>query len=213
MADNSPLLRTWSGLLLVLTLVFGGFQSAVAAATADGYHVDAYTYDDQPHTAGLADSGGPLNQKLDSASATASADRGVRVEEIETASWAGLRQRSAFVAPGSLRTVGSGFSASEQRVAQLLADGGDTVLLREATGVGRTSDLLVNGVPYDVYTPTTGNIDRIVSAVSSKGSQVQGGGVIIDLADSPLTTAQLGDILPRVQGVTSQISDIRVVGG
>jgi hypothetical protein len=99
MADNSPLLRTWSGLLLVLTLVFGGFQSAVAAATADGYHVDAYAYDDQPHTAGLADSGGPLNQKLDSASATASADRGVRVEEIETASWAGLRQRSAFVAP------------------------------------------------------------------------------------------------------------------
>ena len=94
---------------------------------------------------------------------------------------------------------------------QLLADGGENVVLREATGVGRTSDLLVNGVPYDVYTPTTGNIDRIVSAVASKGSQVQGGGIIIDLSQSPLTVAQLGNILPRVQGVTSQISDIRVV--
>ncbi len=124
-----------------------------------------------------------------------------------------LFRRGGDAAPGSLRTIGSGFSASELRVAQLLADGGDTVVLREATGVGRTSDLLVNGVPYDVYTPETGNIDRIVSAVSSKGSQVQGGGVIIDLTDSPLTTAQLGDILPRVQGVTSQISDIKVVGG
>ena len=112
---------------------------------------------------------------------------------------------------GTLTMSGQGFSASEQRVAQLLADGGENVVLREATGVGRTSDLLVNGVPYDVYTPTTGNIDRIVSAVASKGSQVQGGGIIIDLSQSPLTVAQLGNILPRVQGVTSQISDIRVV--
>lgn len=112
---------------------------------------------------------------------------------------------------GTLTMSGQGFSASEQRVAQLLADGGENVVLREATGVGRTSDLLVNGVPYDVYTPTTGNIDRIVSAVASKGSQVQGGGIIIDLSQSPLTVEQLGNILPRVQGVTSQISDIRVV--
>ena len=112
---------------------------------------------------------------------------------------------------GTLTMSGQGFSASEQRVAQLLADGGENVVLREATGVGRTSDLLVNGVPYDVYTPTTGNIDRIVSAVASKGSQVQGGGIIIDLSQSPLTVAPLGNILPRVQGVTSQISDIRVV--
>lgn len=119
----------------------------------------------------------------------------------------------SFVATeaGTLTMSGQGFSASERRVAQLLADGGENVVLREATGVGRISDLLVNGVPYDVYTPTTGNIDRIVSAVASKGSQVQGGGIIIDLSQSPLTVEQLGNILPRVQGVTSQISDIRVV--
>jgi Contact-dependent growth inhibition CdiA C-terminal domain len=189
-------------LLIALTLAVPASASAIGHAYDAGGHaydgvttamksVGAVEALAQPSTVGHHDAAAPI----------ADASRGY------------LRRALDSVAPGSLRTVGSGFSASEQRVAQLLADGGDTVLLREATGVGRTSDLLVNGVPYDVYTPTTGNIDRIVSAVSSKGSQVQGGGVIIDLADSPLTTAQLGDILPRVQGVTSQISDIRVVGG
>lgn len=75
------------------------------------------------------------------------------------------------------------------------------------------SDLLVNGVPYDVYTPTTGNLDRIVGAIASKGSQVNGGGVVLDLSKSPLTAADVGNLLPRVQGITSQISGIIILGG
>jgi filamentous hemagglutinin len=88
----------------------------------------------------------------------------------------------------------------------------NSVVLRAAdSAAGRTSDLLVNGTPYDVYTPTTGNIDRIVSQVVSKGSQVRGGGVVIDLSKSPLTPDQLGNILPRVQGVTNQVSNVVVI--
>ncbi len=57
----------------------------------------------------------------------------------------------------------------------------------------------------------TGSVSRVVSEVAKKGSQVLGGGVIIDLSQSPLTPESLGNILSRVQNVTSQISHIRVV--
>jgi hypothetical protein len=97
-------------------------------------------------------------------------------------------------------------------MAQLLYEQGNDVVLRQATGAGRTSDLLVNGVAYDVYTPTTGNVNAIVSAIAKKGSQVNGGGVVLDLSSSPLTPSQVGNLLPRVQGVTDQISNIIVVG-
>lgn len=54
-------------------------------------------------------------------------------------------------ARGSLRMDPAGvFSASETRVAQRLADEGRQVDLRAPSGQGRTSDLLVDGVPYDV---------------------------------------------------------------
>ncbi len=114
---------------------------------------------------------------------------------------------------GSLQIVGSGFSASEQSAAEALAAQGRNVVLREATGVGRTSDLLVDGVPYDVYTPTTGNLDRIVSAIASKGSQVNGGGVVLDLSKSPLSGVNPAALLARVQGVTPNISNIIILGG
>ena len=117
-------------------------------------------------------------------------------------------------AKGGLQIVGEGFSASERAVAQQLASQGRNVVLRQAdSAAGRTSDLLLDGIPYDVYTPTTGNIDRIVSSIASKGSQVRGGGVVLDLSKSPLTPSDVGNILPRVQGVSSQISDVIVLGG
>lgn len=96
----------------------------------------------------------------------------------------------------------------------VLAGQGRNVVLREAdSAAGRTSDLLVDDIPYDVYTPTTGNLDRIVGSIASKGSQVRGGGVVLDLSKSPLSAADVADILPRVQGISSQISDIIVLGG
>ncbi|MBP5107925.1 hypothetical protein, partial [Pseudomonas protegens] len=45
---------------------------------------------------------------------------------------------------------------------------------------GKTSDLLVNGVSYDVYTPATGNADRIISAIAKKNTQAEG--VVLDLS-------------------------------
>ena len=123
-----------------------------------------------------------------------------------------ITERTA--ANGGLRVVGGGFSASERYAAETLASQGRNVVLREAdSAAGRTSDLLVDNVPYDVYTPRTGNLDRIVSSIASKGSQVRGGGVVLDLSKSPLRPEQVGNILPRVQGVTDQISDIIVLGG
>lgn len=122
--------------------------------------------------------------------------------------------RVGMAAKGGLQIVGEGFSASERAVAQQLASQGRNVVLRQAdSAAGRTSDLLLDGIPYDVYTPTTENIDRIVSSIASKGSQVRGGGVVLDLSKSPLTPSDVGNILPRVQGVSSQISDVIVLGG
>ncbi len=74
------------------------------------------------------------------------------------------------------------------------------------------SDLMVDGVPYDVYTPRSGNIDRLVGAIADKSSQVHGGGIVLDLRNSPLTPEQVGDLLPRVRGITDKISDIIVIG-
>lgn len=69
-------------------------------------------------------------------------------------------------------------------MARQLASQGRNVVLRQAnSAAGRTSDSLLDGIPYDVYTPTTGNLDRIVSSIASTGSQVRGGGVVLGLSN------------------------------
>jgi hypothetical protein len=121
---------------------------------------------------------------------------------------------TGVTANGVLRIVGGGFSTSERYAAETLAGQGRNVVLRDAdSAAGRTSDLLVNNIAYDGCTPITGNLDRIVSSIASKGSQVRAGGVVLDLSKSSLTPEQVGNILPRVQLITSQISDIIVLGG
>ena len=97
--------------------------------------------------------------------------------------------------------------------APMISSAKNNVVLREATGVGRTSDCLLDGVACDVCTPTTGSLDRIVSTIASKGSQVNGGGVVLDLSLSPLSTVDVAELLTRVRGVTKNISDIIVIGG
>lgn len=114
---------------------------------------------------------------------------------------------------GRLSIEGSRFSASELGAAELLAERGYDVVLREATGPDRMSDLLLDGVQYDVYTPETGNISRLVGAIADKGSQVRGGGVVLDLSSSPLTSADVGNLLARVRGVTEKVTDIIVIEG
>ena len=95
-----------------------------------------------------------------------------------------------------------------------MANLGNEVILRQPTqgSVGRVSDLLVNGVTYDVYTPVTANANRIISAIASKGSQANG--IVLDLSQTTVKLQDLGNILARVQGAgATNITDIVVIGG
>ena len=57
----------------------------------------------------------------------------------------------------------------------------------------------------------TGDVDRIVGTVVSKGSQVHGGGVIADLSRTTVTVEQLGNIGARVAGGTSRVSSVVIL--
>ena len=98
---------------------------------------------------------------------------------------------------GSLNIIGNAkdYSTSELRAAQHMADLGNEVVLRPAANIQnvRTSDLLVNGNPYDVYTPITSNASRIISAIASKGSQASG--IVLDLSQSSVKLQDLGNRL------------------
>jgi RHS repeat-associated protein len=122
--------------------------------------------------------------------------------------------RGAKVANGLLTIQAGKFSASEMSAAKYLASLGKDVILRQPVGTragGGTSDLLVNGVNYDVYTPITSNPNRIISAIASKNSQT--GGVVLDLSQTPVTAEQLGNVLQRVQGAgAANIQDIVIMG-
>ncbi|MBP5100645.1 MULTISPECIES: hypothetical protein [Pseudomonas] len=95
-----------------------------------------------------------------------------------------------------------------------MAAQGKKVELRRPVGTrteGKTSDLLVDGVSYDVYTPTTGNADRIISAIAKKSTQAEG--IVLDLSRSTVTREQLGDVLRRVNGSgAKKINDIVIIG-
>ncbi|PTQ71231.1 VENN motif-containing pre-toxin protein [Celeribacter persicus] len=115
---------------------------------------------------------------------------------------------------GALRVTAANPSVSELRAAEHMAGLGRNVELRDPVGTragGGTSDLLVDGVPYDVYTPTSANPNRIISAVAKKNDQATG--VVVDLSNSPVTREQLGDVLARVNGAgATNITDIVIIG-
>jgi hypothetical protein len=100
-----------------------------------------------------------------------------------------------------LDTSGEGFTPSELNAAHVLAGEGNDVVLRTATGVGRTSDLLVNGEQWDVYTPESGtSVKNILNYAAQKWTQVDGGGVFIDLSNASYSDADFGNALNRVNG-------------
>jgi RHS repeat-associated protein len=105
------------------------------------------------------------------------------------------------------------FSESEIRAANYMKGLGNDVLLRSPIGTraeGQTSDLLVNGVNYDVFTPESTNPNRIISAMAKKNSQTTG--IVLDLSKTSVTAEQLGNILKRVQGTGAKnIKDIVVM--
>lgn len=82
-----------------------------------------------------------------------------------------------------------------------MTDLGNEVVLRPPVGTragGGTSDLLVNGINYDVYTPTTNNPSAIIRAITKRNTQATG--VVLDLSSTTVTADDLGNILARVKG-------------
>lgn len=95
-----------------------------------------------------------------------------------------------------------------------MAAQGKTVTLRQLKGTraeGKTSDLTVDGVNYDVYTPRTNNPNSIISQMAKKNDQTTG--IVLDLSKTNLTKEQLGNITGRVNGAgANNIKEIVFMG-
>ncbi|WP_406637274.1 hypothetical protein [Amycolatopsis sp. WGS_07] len=111
--------------------------------------------------------------------------------------------------PGFLDITATRASASEIRAAEEMASDGARVELRDPIGTraeGQTSDLVVDGVLWDVITPKTNIVKNVVSRIAGKYSQVHGGGVIVDLGPSGLTEADFGGAAKALDWANSMIS-------
>ncbi|MCP3659276.1 MAG: hypothetical protein GY830_02740 [Bacteroidetes bacterium] len=92
-------------------------------------------------------------------------------------------------------------SLSEINAAKYMSKKGYNVHLRNPIGTrasGHTSDLLINGITYDVYTPITKKPHRIISEIAKKNDQAVG--IILDLSATDVKLGELGNILKRVNG-------------
>ncbi|GGH18357.1 hypothetical protein GCM10007352_29020 [Mucilaginibacter phyllosphaerae] len=126
------------------------------------------------------------------------------------------KQSTPFVTIGRF-SIESGikFSESEVRAGAYMQSLGYDVTLRKPVGIravdGQTSDLVINGnINYDVYTPTTSNVSRMVKAIANKNNQATG--IVVDLSKSSATAADLENILQRVRGTGAKnITDIKVI--
>jgi len=107
--------------------------------------------------------------------------------------------------------------AAAYYVAGIYSGTDDKVILRPATGKGKTSDLVVNGKTYDIYTPKTNDVGSIVSTILRKNSQTTG--IVLNLSRTSVTRSDLGNLMYRViraaevQGVTLNIDDVIVMDG
>ncbi len=117
------------------------------------------------------------------------------------------------IKPGKLKITAKAPSVSEKRAAEYMKNRGHKVELRDAVGTraqGKTSDLVVDGKNYDVYTPKTGSQNRIISEAAKKNSQAEG--LVIDLSNTDVKVEQLGDVLKRVRGAgATNIKDIIII--
>lgn len=129
------------------------------------------------------------------------------------------KNKKLTIKKGRLKILpGENHSSSEIKAAQYMADLGNDVILRPPIGTrseGGTSDLLVNGINYDVYTPTTDNSSAIIRAITKKNKQTSG--IVLDLAMTTVTESELGNVLLRVQGAITKnggicnITDIVII--
>lgn len=74
-----------------------------------------------------------------------------------------------FKTGGNLQIQPGRYTESEMDAAVVLSQRGNNVTIRPASGQGRLSDLVVNGVDYDVYTPEAGtSVRNIINAMLRK---------------------------------------------
>jgi hypothetical protein len=117
-----------------------------------------------------------------------------------------------FVAKAKAAAGGDLSALGELEAAKALRAEGLEVHFRVAAGdVGvqrvRTSDLIVGGaartgeggVPYEVFTPITGNAGRIIGTIGSKISQADR--VVIVLDNTSVAASDLSNILSRVNNI------------
>lgn len=105
--------------------------------------------------------------------------------------------------------------------AESVANKGHRVVLRDPPLDGgtrgvNTSDVLIDEAQGDIYSPSTGNMDRISGYISGKRGQVDGGYVILNLRNSPLGVGDVdvSKILHRVNsrpGKSRSLSGIYVI--
>jgi hypothetical protein len=97
-----------------------------------------------------------------------------------------------------------------QLASQLSKQGRGTVVVRDPIPGRPTSDLLIEGAPYDIYSPTTSNANRIISELAKKNRQASG--VVLDLSRTSVTDAELGNVLARVRGAgATNIQDVIII--
>jgi hypothetical protein len=168
---------------------------------------------------------------LDAAGAGAAAQlgRAASAAQEAAAESGALANEAAHLADlpdiGLLEITATNPSASEIRAAEEMAGAGSRVTLRDPVGTragGGTSDLVVDGVLWDVYSPTGTSINSMLGKIAKKYSQVHGGGVIVDLRGTGLSAADFGgaaEALRRVNGMIKSwgkdelIGEVRFFGG
>ena len=102
--------------------------------------------------------------------------------------------------------------AAAKYVASIYDNPDDSVILRPATGQGRTSDLMVNGKSYDIYTPQTNSVRSIMNAILKKNDQATG--IVLNLSNTTVTRGDLVNLMVRMLraqqavGKTLNIDDI-----
>ncbi len=121
----------------------------------------------------------------------------------------GVRRGSVSGRPEIVRKVraaraGDLSSAAELEAARALRGIGLEVEFRTPAGdIGvegiRTSDFLVSGTPFEVFAPTTGNANRVVSQLAKKLPQADR--FVLNLSRSPLGPADFANLLQRINNI------------
>jgi hypothetical protein len=86
----------------------------------------------------------------------------------------------------------------EIEAAKVLRAQGRNVHFQTPTGLRgpNTADFLVDGVPFDVFTPVTKTPGNVIKGIFNKDNQAPN--ILLNMRHTPVRVDELGDILHRV---------------